>query len=240
MKEIKDPRKHGIQLISANKLLKKITTLPSNATSTILMSRKIELCGFACKLLQIVQRIYSNLLKIAKKQLEPFLIPVIFYHDKVKQESPFSSMQSFGGNSGGSGSSYSARDSQHSALVSPRGPLSGSGSHSHSSSNAPYQKGISCPHYLNHLFAQNLASSPCPFPQEAHLLRILQSTFQVQGAAAVASRVRCRPTFCHPSLARPPHLQKRRARRQHKISYLFFLASSTLCKRIMSIAASYR
>lgn len=88
MRQIRDPRKNGIQLMSANKLIRKITSMPETSTEYIILSRRIEICGFACKLLQITQRVYSNLLKIITKQLEPLLVPVVFYHSRMAP-SPF-------------------------------------------------------------------------------------------------------------------------------------------------------
>jgi hypothetical protein len=56
MRQIRDPRKNGIQLMSANKLIRKITSMPETSTEYIILSRRIEICGFSCKLLQITQR----------------------------------------------------------------------------------------------------------------------------------------------------------------------------------------
>jgi hypothetical protein len=71
MKQIRDPRKDGIQLMSANKLIKKITSMPETSTDYIILSRRIEICGFACKLLQITQRYLSLLLSL--------LYPLFFF-----------------------------------------------------------------------------------------------------------------------------------------------------------------
>jgi len=80
MREIRDPQKHGVQVASIGALVLKITRMPGTSAKNFLLSRqRIELCGLACKLLQIAQRIYSNLLKIIAGQLNPLLIAVVFY-----------------------------------------------------------------------------------------------------------------------------------------------------------------
>lgn len=102
--------------------------MPETSTECIVLSRRIEICGFVCKLVQITQRyvdmfgermaeanfvlcrIYSNLLRLTTKQLEPLLIPVVFYHDR-SSPSPFIAS-----------SANTSSVSNYGVLASPRGP----------------------------------------------------------------------------------------------------------------------